>query len=438
MLVVALVLSALFFGFQQKPDAAIPAVDIYCPCQCKFCACPPVCEMPGTTAKVATTVRNNFRTYMNTARITVNTFISNQIDNFVAAVLRNINRQELALIDWWEVMWHYDLKPSLQDMTAQIGGVTTADQARTLGSFTDSQMQNTVQTENQKQEFEDHRQFMPSPYACEAATNVAGGGGRAVVLAKSIREARERERGGNALNKAGSVGANGSGAILNAKWDDYTRVYCNAASNNGNAGCATSGKFPDADINVARDLYNQLTIDVKTDADRHVALDAMTENLVGPIVADPIAASSLGSAGGQEKFLMRRSYLARKDAAHAIPNIVSSWRMPGGRVGTWLSTLRTSAGVPLGGISATNPSYREIMHAMVVDRFFDGDYGVGLIDEPANIEREKLVQQTLYLMQLRDYYELLERMALVLAVQVATQLDHEPAYSRLNDLTPVQ
>ncbi|MCK4945222.1 MAG: hypothetical protein KAS59_03060, partial [Alphaproteobacteria bacterium] len=122
----------------------------------------------------------------------------------------------------------------------------------------------------------------------------------------------------------------------------------------------------------------------------------------------------------------RRSYLARYGAIRSVPQLITGWRVPGGGreplTGLWVKELRTA-----GGASATvlsdNPSYKEIMHAMTVDRFNSGRYAAGLITNESAIELEKLTLDVLYLMQLRDYYELLERTALTLAVQTSIMSD---------------
>lgn len=433
----ALAVIGIISGFLWPSSASCqvtPAITVACPTA--FCKASVACEDTNATQKETPTVGSNFQNYLNQARNDLEDWIADAIDDLVVSMLTALNRVELSLIDWWEAMWYYDLRPALQDMTAQLGGVANADQSRQMASFTDAQDQNSVQEAHQKEELADNQSLKSSPLQCTAATNIAGGGGRTVVLARAIRQARERERDSRGLNKTGAVGENGSAETINAKWDDYGRVFCNQNANGGSSGCAASGSFPDADINVSKNLFNEMTIDVRTNADRQVALEAMTENLVGPVVADAMAPSELRSAQGQEAFLMRRSYMARKDAAHVIPNLVSSWRMPGSRVGTWLGAMRNGVGIVPPGTVAANPSYREVMHAMVIDRFYNGTYGLDLVDEPENIKREKLVQSTLYLMQLRDYYELLERMALVIAVQTSTMLDQQP-YSSLNDVQPV-
>ncbi len=49
-----------------------------------------------------------------------------------------------------------------------------------------------------------------------------------------------------------------------------------------------------------------------------------------------------------------------------------------------------------------------------------------MIADESEIELEKLTLSTFYLMQLRDYYELLEREALTLTVQVSLMAEKIP------------
>lgn len=89
---------------------------------------------------------------------------------------------------------------------------------------------------------------------------------------------------------------------------------------------------------------------------------------------------------------------------------------------SFVAALRQGAGVPLQDLS-DNPSYREILHAMSIDRFNSGAYAIDKIGTAERQQMEKVVLNAIYLMQLRDYYELLERTALTLAVQVSVMAD---------------
>lgn len=423
-------------SFPAPARALIPPVGAACACPPIPGTCGILCALIGTTAQLTPNLQTNFRTYLDNAVEDIKDHSGPALDKLVEEMFKSIDRVEERLIEWWQVMWYLDMRPALQDMAGQLGGVVNADQARAMASVNDAQDQTVTQSEHQKAELADRQQLQTSDLMCTASTNVAGGGNRAVVLARAVREARERERTGRSLNKQGVPGDDGVAESVNSKWKDYLAATCNPDANGGNAGCATPGRYPDADINVARDFYNELTIDVKSDPARLTALESMTENLVGPVMANPIPPAALNSPAGREALLMRRAYYARKDAAHAVPNYITSARMPGGRNGTWLKAMRNGSGlVPQSSLS-DNPSYREIMHAMTIDRFYNGTYGLDILDEPSNVRREKLVQSTLYLMQLRDYYELLERMALVLAVQLSAMSD-ERATGNVSQLQPM-
>lgn len=92
---------------------------------------------------------------------------------------------------------------------------------------------------------------------------------------------------------------------------------------------------------------------------------------------------------------------------------------------SFVAAMRQGAGVPLQDLS-DNPSYREILHAMSIDRFNSGAYAIDKIGTAERQQMEKVVLNAIYLMQLRDYYELLERTALTLAVQVSVLTDQAP------------
>lgn len=92
---------------------------------------------------------------------------------------------------------------------------------------------------------------------------------------------------------------------------------------------------------------------------------------------------------------------------------------------SFVAALRQGAGVPLQDLS-DNPSYREVLHAMSIDRFNSGAYAIDKIGTAERQQMEKVVLNAIYLMQLRDYYELLERTALTLAVQVSVLADQSP------------
>ncbi len=76
------------------------------------------------------------------------------------------------------------------------------------------------------------------------------------------------------------------------------------------------------------------------------ALTAMMENLLGTTTAEPIPEKVLETAAGQQRFLERRVFLGRAAAVDTVPHLGMGWKMPGSKLGQWVTELRAAAGVP--------------------------------------------------------------------------------------------
>jgi hypothetical protein len=385
-------------------------------------------------------------------------FIGNWlVDGLMTAMLERLNQAELNLIDWMNTWWFYDMYPAMQDMVKQYG-VASADRARQQQAGSDVQAGNDVRQQRQTIDRQAAHTLMPAENACPVATAV-GGQQRALIIGTAMRKGYQDEMLARGLGRVGTPGASAQATAELLRADKFQTLFCDPEGNSGNNDCRGSDpRFYNADTQVTSRLYNQLTLDVtglgsqkeaeaaatppatppapgdppappKPDADlgqkNADTLTAMLENMLGSTAMDPLDRDELMTAQGRERFLNRRAYLARMAAAGAAPHMLMGWRMPGSQLGPWISDLRKAAGVNTDEISP-NPSYREVMHALAVDRFNSGSYGVGKITDETAIQREKLIQQTLYLMQLRDYYELLERTALSLAVQISIMADERP------------
>jgi hypothetical protein len=335
-------------------------------------------------------------------------------------------------ISWWQTMWYYNLKPAMQSMTRQIN-VATTDQSRTFQGGIDAVEEAQTSAEYQETEYEAHRTFRVSDQVCVAGTN-AGGLGRASEFAKGMRKALERQSRERGLNLRGTPAANGMAAAERLRHEEYEALFCDP--NGGANPCAGDPAYYNADTETTRRIYNDLTIDVDDDPKVMETVEALMDNMTGSSSTEAIQQQAIETAAGQEKFLKRRSFLARHAALRSVPRLIVGWRMPGSGMGTWVKQLRNDAGIPDSHIS-DNPSYREIIHAMSIDRFNSGKYANGMITDQSSIEMEKLLLSSFYLMQLRDYYDLLERQALALAVQVAVMADAVPMPD-MNQVKPVR
>ncbi|HYD18810.1 MAG TPA: hypothetical protein VEF76_10065 [Patescibacteria group bacterium] len=450
---------------------ATPVVVTGGPCP-SACATPPVtppCE-PAITSESAVNIMwnafdqtlkrltNQIPPYMATQRGggVVNSgnglegYLGGIVDAMLFALMDRLNDIELGYMDWFDTMWYYGLKPALMDMTDQ-QNTGNADQNRTFQAGQDANDEDQVNVGQMEQEQRDNRTFRPSSEgaACPGAM-AAGGTGRQQNLAKNIRKSMQKVTLDDGLNRKGTPSAKGRGAKLQARSSTYEDTFCDPDDNDGGNNCTGTpvpGLF-NADAQITKTLYATLTIPLHdgTNGPKYeAATKALLDNLTGDPTPDPMSQAVMKSAQAQQEWVDRRSYLARMAAIRTVPQLGIAWRTPGTRLSTWVSQLRQGAGAqpgtgPSTGPSGTcstqtdgspcemsdNPSYKEVLHAISVDRFNSGKYANGMITDETDMEMEKLTLESFYLMQLRDYYELLERMSLTLAVQVAILADQAP------------
>jgi hypothetical protein len=361
-------------------------------------------------------------------------FIGGEIDSMMQSLLLRLNDTELDMMDWWDTMWWYNLRPAMQAMTRQ-WNTSNAQQAEDFQSGMDAFQEDETNLEDMATDNKNHEQVRVSENGCVAAT-ASGGLGRQQNYNRAMRQAWQdntESDGQNRLHQTGAAGttrpsATGVGAKLEADAKLFESTFCDPQDNGGHnaAGCTApsdqyGNSYANADVQVTKNLYNKLTMQVDDPTDgpnEEKVAEAVVNNTMGDPTGDPIQYGAMDSPAGHEQWLNRRSYLARYGAVRSVPQLIAGWRMPGSKLAQWIQEIEKDAGVPTGqGEMSNNPSYREILHAISVDRFNSGKYANNMISDSGEIEMEKLTISTFYLMQLRDYYELLEREALTLAVQ---------------------
>jgi hypothetical protein len=418
----------------SAPSIIAPGTtDGTCSC-CSTCFTP--CSMIGTAAIISALLIASFLASLKASAVAVEIYANMIIDQMMYALLTRINESEMSIINWWKTFWYYNLLPAMQSQTRQLNTAMT-DQSRTLQDAEDAGEQTRTELSLQKQSLEDQRTFRPSEDVCVAATNV-GGHGRATAVTKAMQNAWQHEVRAKGDNNRNADGAGGALTANAQRYKEYQDTFCDPNSNDGHNTCgASTAEFYDADTQPQKFIFNKLTIDNMNDPRMALTVDTAINNIVGFPETELITVKALDSGPGQQFFLDRRSYLARYAAVRSVPQMVAGLRMPGSRMTQWVKDLRVGAGIPLAETSP-NPSYKEVMHALSVDKFNSGMYAEGLITDQAQIELEKVSLNAFYLMQLRDYYELLERTALTLAVQVAMMSEAVPMpdVTRIKPLVP--
>ncbi len=387
------------------------------------CHPPAPCDPAGTAVSLELLLEVALHEITSFIERMLENFTAMLVENTVLANLERINETEMNISDWWRTFWDYNMHPSLQAATRQLN-TSGSSQTRARLAVMDADAAVETSLALEEEELHDARVFRPSENACVAATT-SGGYGRQASFNKSMRIAYAKEAQAPGLNKKGTPGATGAAPIQRLRQKDYKEIFCDPDSNGGLTECeAPDAKYHNADVQPSQFIHNKLTLDV-TDPKMAKTVETIQTNMVGTTAAEPISGGALKSAPGEETFLDRRSFLARHAAARSILQLSTGWRMPGSQAGPWVKALRDGAGIPLTDIS-DSPSYKEIMHSMAVDRFNSGHYARDMVTEEAEIEMEKLTLNAFYLMQLRDYHDLLERTALTLAVQVSILADQVP------------
>lgn len=371
-------------------------------------------------------------------------FLDGIVDAMLFALMDRLNDIELGYMEWFSTFWYYNFKPALMDMTDQVNASTT-DHNRTYQAQMDSYDMNRTNGAlgGNDMEQQDARTFRVSENGACIGGGTSGGSQRAYNLSREMRKAMQEETIAEGTNRRGTPSAKGRGETKRIKSVEYEEIFCDPTDNNGVNNCNVTGPpRPDlvnADVKVSSTLYGNLTIPVHdttaagtvggnavTVGDKYEkATKALVDNLTGEPVNEPISQEAMRSAQAHQEFVERRSYLARMNAIRSVPRLGLSWRAPGTKLAQWVSEIRQEAGVPAGEIS-DNPSYKEVLHAVSVDRFNSGKYANAMLTDDSDLEMEKLTISSFYLMQLRDYYELLERMGLTLAVQISMMADTVP------------
>ena len=419
--------------------------------------CPPcgvggvqLCDYGGQSEDTRTSIASALEDAMRDAANNLQSYIGNNlVDGLMTALLETLNQIELNLIDWWDTFWFYNLHPAMQDMMKQIH-ISLADQVRAEYSGKDSTSGNDILNAKDDRESEAAKTFAPSESAGVVATLV-GGLQRAGAIGKAVGKSVQNTIATPGTNKQGAPGSGGIADAHSARHERFRTTFCDPDSNGGQNRdmCAedVNPRFHNADTQITKQVYNETTMDIAGSTATDAALppeeeklppeilEEMITNLVGDTAADPIPEEVLRSSQGQERFLNRRDFLARHAAVSAVPRLSMMWRAPGSQMGLWVKQVNQAAGEPISDIS-DNPSEKEIMEALTVKRFNTGKYAAGMITDQGAIEREKLIMATMYLMQLRKYYELLERTVLTLSVQVSLMAD-EMALPDINPTRPV-
>ncbi len=414
-----------------------------CPSECSTNPC----EAPGISQQVANQLIQNLLQDLKNASNTLETWMWNYMNNVMLGAYDQQQWFEQKMMDGWDTFWYYNLLPGLQSMTRQLN-VGLAQQAFQIQANEDVGEAQSLARDLAKHEQQD-RGVHGGGKMCIAAT-MSGGFVKTQMLGRDMRVAWERNSLAAGLNEK-TDGHNqpypGASSLIGSyaqQYNDYLNIFCDPHGNGGQNYCLNSATLSpplyNADVEPVKYIYNNLTIPMDSadnasqGQDVATAVNDIINNMVGIPAESTMTPGALASVAGREEWIERRSYLARYAAIRSIPDLIASWRIPGSgsQLGQEIHDMRTNTtfikNAPgnyngpssmMGGFTSQDPSYREIMHAVSIDQFNTGQFALGMMTNENRLQMEKLNLSAFYLMQLRDYYKLLERTALTLAVQVS-------------------
>lgn len=337
-------------------------------------------------------------------------------------------------IAWWDTFWYYNLRPAMMDMTDQLSTMDKHQDLQ-LAKFADVQNMGRTGLAAMQQDISSHRELRPGENVCQAGS-VAGGMGRAAAFGRAYEAAASAAKAPETGNAVGTPGAQGNAARQRVIWNDYVAEYCDPNENGGFSGCAAAGANVGRDIDVAGEVFEKDTINLKDPATEKIVNDLL-RNIAEPRVREPMQPETAnnGGAKGQEQFLAGESYKAKRNVIHDALYFVVSRRAPATAMKEFLDPMRTAAGVDAAYLS-DNPSRNEIMQVMMSERFGTGTYSVDQVDNPENNEREMVIQQAFQAIHMQDQLDLLDRFGLLLAAELSETIRGSKSLQQKQDEKP--
>ncbi len=377
------------------------------------------CNNPGAGSSVSLMSVSSLLTLpeIASAEAMLMAFFETMIVAAEAAITSMINTFLGDTQDFTDQFWDFDLKPAMQQMTAQLH-TGSIDASRNLGSFFDAQ-ELTRTTEHLKTaELNAHRLLRPSTLQCQAST-VLSGLFRIDEIKDGYARAAPIEQAAVTAAAIGSSGAAGGGAYQSDMWNDYCTRYVDPQSNRGLTGCAGPPPMFSEEAFKAESLFED-TYDV-TDPNLKQNVDDWVRNICGtnPIARVPL--EELDTTAGRRGFMNGMSHMAQQQLCYTSLYHVQSRRVPGSQMDT-----EVMAHVAKGGVNPLtvepNPSWNTIENVLKASTA--KDFQLQLVDEPEAVQRF-LVVPDIYAKTygVNEIKDLQERTGALLAVLGARELE---------------
>ncbi len=348
--------------------------------------------------------------------------------NMQSFILKNIY-QDRIVSDWWVTKF----QPALKNMTAQLTA-TQIQNAGAIGGIMDGISTNRAILAMQTLQAGAYKNYTPGEGLCRFGTNVRSlatadiGRTRTQLAMAEIGQARQ-------LGTKGSSAESGPILDRQARFDQFTRLYCDPGDNNGllaplcGATPKTNATRFNKDISIARTLFHPQTLNVNF-VDGQVTADeedvlALASNLYGHDVPmrDPEISFSGANTAAKLKYLSQRQLVAFRNIAQNSFNMAVASRGTGGAgTNAYMENILRELGLSPEEAATYlsndtgSPSYHAQMEILTKKIYQNPNFYTNLIDKPANIDRQIAAIDAIGLMQDRDMYQSLERQELLMSL----------------------
>lgn len=380
----------------------------------------------------------------------VRSIISNFHDVYRYLLMGDISQKFSAYRTWWaEAFFRQSVLPGLMLMTEQMSAVGM-HQAYMAGTMLDAQNQLRAQRQLQELQFAAYKDYQPSETLCAVGSNV-----------RSLAQAEIRARYGKValaqwslarqMATAGTANAQGPDTDLRARWDLYKQAYCDPNDNNGIPGNAKSGLHPfckrnensdiartnrDIDytrlIDYARTLNANFSGEGATGAQGEDVF-ALASNLYGhKPLGQNTPPSDLALASKAQWHMALRAIAAKRSVAQNSLAAIVGLKSTNDGDPENPQTIKTlgaafkALGVPdqdVHDLIGNNPSQYAQLEVLAQKLYQDPNFYAGLVDKPANVQRQAAALSAIDLMLERAMFESELRQEMNLSVWLSSALN---------------
>jgi len=370
-------------------------------------------------------------------------FMEDDFDTHRDEVIQRIDEFETNILDGLEAWWDTDVPNAKAMFGYAVGQVNTVTSAQSAdhGRFIDADTLKQSRLLNQKKRAEQHYRLRPSERSCQVASSAPEG---AFTEMFTNAVARGLMMDGLSRNMNNDGGDTGDGQLFarDVRWTEYNDLYCDPDINRTAAGCAALGPVPNFDINYPGLMWdNVMTYDLAAGGPGNRINVSAIQDAVDQLVffeAEPlIPRDSMDTTYGKKAMLAMRTRNLRRQVVHhalsqmlasrvsssalaATSNVYDSQPAPPTRP-LEVQEVRNSAGGT--DYSSLNPGYREYRESMFKDRYRDVEQWAE-IQAPSAVLRSRVDGKAVQLQLMNDLYSRVEDMMMLVAVDIATDLDN--------------